>query len=96
MKTETLQIDGAGRVVLPKPLREHFNLVAGDKLKLSVEGNTIRLEPANSGAEMVREGTVMVFTGEFAESITTRKVEEMLARDREERLIPAKAKVRKK
>ena len=43
MKTETIQIDKAGRVVLPKPLREQFNLVAGDKLRVSVEAPVLNL-----------------------------------------------------
>ena len=96
MKTETIQIDKAGRLVLPKPLREHFNLVPGDKLKLSVEGNSIKLEPAVAGAELVRKGSVLVFTGEFSEPVTARKVEELLARERNERFGAATGKVRKK
>jgi AbrB family looped-hinge helix DNA binding protein len=77
MKNETIQIDKAGRVVLPKFLREQFNLAPGDKLRLSVEGNGFRLEPTDSGGKLVRKGSVLVFTGGFAEPITTRKVNEL-------------------
>jgi AbrB family looped-hinge helix DNA binding protein len=80
MKNETIQIDKAGRVVLPKPLREQFNLLPGDKLRLSVEGSGFRLEPTDTGGELVRKGSVLVFTGGFAEPITTAKVNELLQR----------------
>ena len=96
MKTETIQIDKAGRVVLPKPLREQFNILPGDKLRLSVEGNSFRLEPADVGGELVRKGTVMVFTGEFAEPITTAKVNELIEQDREGRIRAETGKLRKK
>src|SRR5262245_17150203 len=96
MKTETIQIDKAGRVVLPKPLREQFNLVPGDKLKRSVEGNSIRLQPTSGGGELVRKGTVLVFSGEFAEPVTSRKVEDMLAQEREARLAASTGKLRRK
>jgi len=96
MKTETIQIDKAGRVVLPKPLREQFNLLPGDKLRLSVEGNGFRLEPADAGGELVREGSVLVFTGDFAEPITTAKVNELMERDREGRISAETRKLRKK
>jgi AbrB family looped-hinge helix DNA binding protein len=86
MKNETVQMDKAGRVVIPKPLREQFNLVPGDKLRLSVEGNGFRLEPGNAGGELVRKGSVLVFTGGFAEPITTDKVNELIAQDREGRI----------
>jgi AbrB family looped-hinge helix DNA binding protein len=85
IKNETIQIDKAGRVVIPKPLREQFNLLPGDKLHLSVEGNGFRLEPVDGGGELVRKGSVLVFTGRFAEPITTAKVNELLAQDREDR-----------
>lgn len=80
MTTEPIQIDKAGRVVLPKPLREQFNLLPGDKLRLSVEGSGFRLEPTDTGGELVRKGSVLVFTGGFAEPITTAKVNELLQR----------------
>ena len=81
MKNETIQMDKAGRVVLPKPLREQFNLLPGDKLRLSVEGNGFRLEPADAGGELVRKGSVLVFTGGFPEPITTAQVNKLIEQD---------------
>ncbi len=96
MKTETIQMDKAGRVMLPKPLREQFNLLPGVKLRLSVEGNGFRLEPADAGGQLVRKGSVLVFTGRFAEPITTAKVNELIEQDREGRITAATGKLRKK
>jgi len=86
MKSETIQIDKAGRVVLPKPLRDQFNLLPGDKLHLSVEGNSFRLEPAGTGGKLVRKGSVLVVTGGFAESLTTEKVNALIDQEREDRI----------
>jgi AbrB family looped-hinge helix DNA binding protein len=96
MKTEMIQMDKAGRVVLPKPLRDQFNLVPGDKLRLSVEGNGFRLEPADAGGELVRKGSVLVFTGGFAEPITTAKINELIQQEREGRITAQTGKLRKK
>ena len=96
MKNETIQIDKAGRVVLPKPLRDQFNLLPGDKLRLSIEGNSFRLAPAESGGKLVRKGTVLVFAGSFAEPITTEKVHEIIDEIREERSAADMGKSRKK
>jgi len=96
MKTETIQIDKAGRVVLPKPIRDQFNLLPGDKLRLSVEGNGFRLEPADAGGELVRKGSVLVFTGAFAEPITTANVNELIEQERESRITAETGKSRKK
>lgn len=96
MKTETIKIDSAGRVVLPKPLREQFNLLPGDKLRLSVEGNGFRLEPTHGGGELIRKGSVLVFTGGFPEPITTAQVEELKDQDREARILATAGKLRRK
>jgi AbrB family looped-hinge helix DNA binding protein len=93
MKTKLIQIDKAGRVVLPKPLRDQFNLMPGDKLRLSMERNGIRLEPADSAGKLVRKGSVLVFSGEFAERITSAKVEAMISEDREGRFSEATGKL---
>jgi AbrB family looped-hinge helix DNA binding protein len=96
MKTETIQMDKAGRVVLPKPLRDQFNLLPGDKLLLSVQGNSFRLEPAPSGGKLVRKGSVLVFTGGFAQPVTTEKVTELIEQDREHRISAGTGKPRGK
>ena len=95
MKAETVQIDKAGRLVLPKHLRDQLNLVPGDKLRASLEGMAIRLEPERVQGEFVQKGSVLVLTGPFSEPITTRKVTEMLKSDREARLLSG-SKLRKK
>src|SRR5205809_983319 len=82
MKTKTIQIDKAGRVALPKPLLEQFNLLPGDKLRLSVEGNGFRLEPTDAGGELVRKGSVLVFTGGFPAPVTTGQVNDLIERER--------------
>ncbi len=96
MKTETVQMDKAGRVVLPKPLRDQFNLVPGDKLRLSVEGNSFRLAPEDAGGQLVRKGSVLVFTGAFAEPLTTAKVNELIEQEREGRIAAGMGKLRGK
>ena len=96
MKNETIQIDKAGRLVLSKPLREQFNLLPGDKFRLSVEGNGFRLEPTNAGGELVRKGSVLVFTGGFPEPITTAQVNELMEQDREGRIMAATGELRRK
>lgn len=96
MKAEMIQIDKAGRVVPAKPLREQFNLLPGDKLRLSVEGNSFRLEPTQAGGKLVRKGSVLVFTGGFAQSITTEKVNELIEQDREDRISDGTGKSRRK
>ena len=96
MKADFIQIDKAGRVVLPKPLREQFNLLPGDKLRLSVEGNGFRLEPTDPGGRLVREGSVLVFSGDFNEPITNEKVNELLEQEREARIAAGFGKPRKK
>ena len=96
MKKETVQIDKAGRVVLPKPLREQFNLLPGDQLRLSVEGNGFRLEPADSGGELVRKGSVLVFTGGFPEPISTAQVNDFIEQEREGRIKAITGRFRRK
>ena len=54
MKSTTVSIDKAGRIVLPKPLRERFHLMAGDCLQIAVENGNIRLTPMGSTPALVR------------------------------------------
>ncbi len=93
---ETIQIDKAGRVVLPKGVRRSFNLNAGDKLRLVTDEAGIRLEPVAAAGELVRKGNVLVFRGEFSEPITTELVNALITEDREYSAPIPKLKPRKK
>jgi len=95
MTNETVRIDKAGRVVLPKALREQFNLMPGDKLRLSVEGNSFRVEPTAAGGELIKKGSVLVFACRFAEPITTAQVIELIGQQREGRILAEGRKFRK-
>ncbi len=57
-----VQIDQAGRIVLPKKLRERFRLQGGDALTLEVKGDAIELRPQKSKARLERVNGVLVLT----------------------------------
>jgi AbrB family looped-hinge helix DNA binding protein len=96
MKSEAIQIDKAGRIVLPKPLREHFNIVPGDKLRLSADATGFRLEPMDAAGKLVRKGSILVFRGDFGEPITNELVEEIISEDRERAANKPERKIRRK
>jgi AbrB family looped-hinge helix DNA binding protein len=49
MDAMMVSIDRAGRVVIPKDVRDRLALDAGTELELEVEGDTIRIERRRSG-----------------------------------------------
>lgn len=58
-------LDRAGRVVLPKPLRDAMHLSPGDTLDLTLKGDEVTLRPRRSSAPLQKERGVWVFrTGE--------------------------------
>jgi AbrB family looped-hinge helix DNA binding protein len=82
MKVTLVPIDGAGRVVIPKWVREGVNLQAGDELKLSLEGQRIQLELAVEDRGLVRKGRAWVFRSKSTKPLTSDLVEKL----REERI----------
>jgi AbrB family looped-hinge helix DNA binding protein len=82
MKAESIQIDRAGRIVLPKAVRDKFNLSAGDKLRLDVDEAGIHLAPSLAAGKLIREGTVLVFTCEVGQPISNELINSMLEEDR--------------
>jgi AbrB family looped-hinge helix DNA binding protein len=54
-------IDKAGRVVLPKALRDAMQLSAGDTLDLTVKGDEVTLRPTRGAAPLRKERGVWVF-----------------------------------
>jgi AbrB family looped-hinge helix DNA binding protein len=58
-------LDRAGRVVLPKAVREEMQLSPGDTLDLTVKGDEMTLRPRRSATPLQKERGVWVFrTGE--------------------------------
>lgn len=57
-------IDQAGRVLLPKPLRDALGLLPGTKVDVSWYGAGLQLVPAGRTARLVLEDDVLVATGE--------------------------------
>ena len=62
--TAKITLDKAGRVVLPKPLREQMHLGPGDTLQLEREGERITLRPVRPQAILKKEYGVWVYQGE--------------------------------
>jgi AbrB family looped-hinge helix DNA binding protein len=61
----TLKMDRAGRVTLPKPLRDRLGLHAGSDLEIQEIPEGVVLMPANRPPSLVRKGSFLVHTGEI-------------------------------
>ena len=59
----TVTLDKAGRVVIPKTLRDELHLEAGDTMELESAGDSVTLRPVRSASPMRRERGVWVFRG---------------------------------
>ena len=78
-----ITMDKAGRVVIPKPLREELHLEPGDALEMESVGEQITLRPVRGTGPLTKEHGVWVFhTGQPLPASST---DEMLQRIREER-----------
>jgi AbrB family looped-hinge helix DNA binding protein len=57
-------VDQAGRILLPKPLRDALGLLPGTKVDVSQYGAGLQLIPTGRTARLVEEDGVLVATGE--------------------------------
>jgi AbrB family looped-hinge helix DNA binding protein len=78
-----LIIDKAGRVVIPKPLREELHLEAGDALEIESAGEQITLRPVRGTGPLSNEHGIWVFYS--GQPLHASAVDEMLQQIREER-----------
>jgi AbrB family looped-hinge helix DNA binding protein len=78
-----LIIDRAGRVVIPKPLREELHLEAGDALEMETAGEQITLRPVRGTGPLSKEHGVWVFHS--GQPLSASATGETLQRIREER-----------
>jgi AbrB family looped-hinge helix DNA binding protein len=78
-----LIIDKAGRVVIPKPLREKLHLEPGDSLEMESAGEQITLRPVRGTGPLAKEHDVRVF--QSGHPLPASATDEMLDQIREER-----------
>jgi AbrB family looped-hinge helix DNA binding protein len=81
--TTRLTIDKAGRVVIPKPLREELHLEPGDSLEMESTGEQIMLRPIRGTGPLTKEHGVWVFHS--GQPLPASATDEMLQLIREER-----------
>jgi AbrB family looped-hinge helix DNA binding protein len=82
MKNVLVRMDGAGRVVLPKPVREELALQPGDLLRVAVEGLAVTLTPRQENTGLVRRGKAFVFAPAGDEVLAAGAVDGFLEEER--------------
>jgi len=78
-----LTIDKAGRVVIPKTLREELHLEPGDSLEMESAGEQITLRPVRGTGPLSKEHGVWVFHA--GHPLPASATDEMLQLIRQER-----------
>jgi AbrB family looped-hinge helix DNA binding protein len=79
-------IDSAGRLVIPKALRDEVGLAAGAPVEVRVAAGRIEIEPAPLPVKLVRKGRLLVaIPDQPVPPLTTKVVERTRARLRRER-----------
>ncbi len=76
-------IDRAGRVVVPKTLRDRFNLRAGTELEIKAVGDGLKLRRIGDEASLVRKHGILVHHGSARAAID---IGEFIRAEREARI----------
>jgi AbrB family looped-hinge helix DNA binding protein len=77
-----ISVDKAGRVVLPKSLREKMRVEAGDDLLIEAEGDRITLRPIRREALLKKELGIWVYQGEPSDT----SIPDLIDAEREKRI----------
>ena len=79
----TLKIDKAGRVILPKPVRDRLGLRAGSDLEIEETADGIVLRPAERRPSLIKKQGLWVHTGKVPPGFD---VVQAIREDREDRI----------
>ena len=79
----TLKIDKAGRLILPKPVRDRWGLHEGSDLEITETPEGVMLNPAERRPSMVKKHGLWVHTGELPPGFASVQA---IRDDREERI----------
>jgi AbrB family looped-hinge helix DNA binding protein len=85
MKELMVPIDQAGRVVLPKDVRDELAIKPGDTLKVSIHGASVTLTPNKQSAGFVRKGKALVFSSGGEEVLSQETADRAMEKGREVR-----------
>ena len=85
MKQLTVPIDQAGRIVLPKNVREELAIKPGDTFKLSIHGSSVSLTPNKETTGFIRKGHALVFATAGGETFPQDLAQKVLDETREAR-----------
>jgi AbrB family looped-hinge helix DNA binding protein len=83
MVSMRLSLDKAGRIVLPKPLRDELHLEAGDELEIESSGEDITLRPVRGQAQLRKKHGVWVYNA--GERLSAGTVNDTIRQIRRER-----------
>lgn len=83
MKDILVPIDKAGRVVLPKNVREELAIEPGDVLKVSIHGDAVTLRPSRERAGFIKRGRALIFSSGQTGLLDNEAVNSILAGERE-------------
>jgi AbrB family looped-hinge helix DNA binding protein len=61
----TVTIDGAGRLVVPLPVRRRLHLVPGSRLRLTEAPESIILEPEDNQPQLAEKHGILVVGGQL-------------------------------
>jgi AbrB family looped-hinge helix DNA binding protein len=79
----TVTIDKAGRIVIPKEIRDELRLEPGDAIALESESERITLTPLHAGTRLRKERGVWVFHG--SKPLSLEQANELVAQTRARR-----------
>jgi AbrB family looped-hinge helix DNA binding protein len=85
MKQDIVPIDQAGRIVLPKNVRQELAIKPGDTFKVSIDGMAVTLTPNKESTGFVRKGKALVFSTAGNEILSEETVQKILESGRAER-----------
>ena len=78
-------IDRAGRLVIPKRIREMAGLKPGIKLDIDYRDGRIEIEPVRARIKLVRKGSFLVASAPGAPPLTHEQVNKLIKEVRERR-----------
>ena len=86
MMAITTTLDKAGRIVIPKSVRDEVNIEPGDSVEISSNGDHVTLRPVRSAPTLRKERGIWVFdSGEAMSASLANDVQREIREERDRR-----------